>query len=243
MSRVVGEALALAALLGASLKFDGTLTLQTRSDGPLRMIVADYTSPGTVRACATFDREAVEALGRDRRRFADLVGERVARDHDRSGRRHGALSGHRAARGRRARRRRDRAISSAPSRSRRAIKLSVATLSARGDAGAAAWRAGGIMIQNLAALGGRRSPKPREDRGRRLDARVGACSRRSKAHELVDPQVEPSGCSIGCSTRTACACSDAAARVRLPLQRRARAIGSRRSIRRAKCAILPKTTG
>ena len=63
VSRVVGEALALAALLGASLKFEGTLTLQTRSDGPLRMIVADYTSPGTLRACATFDRDAVEALG------------------------------------------------------------------------------------------------------------------------------------------------------------------------------------
>ena len=44
VSSVVGEALALAALLGASLKFDGTLTLQTRSGGPLRMIVADYSN-------------------------------------------------------------------------------------------------------------------------------------------------------------------------------------------------------
>jgi molecular chaperone Hsp33 len=73
VSGVVGEALALAALLGASLKFDGVMTLQTRSDGPLRMVVADYSSPGTVRACATFDRDAVEALG-PAPAFEDLVG-------------------------------------------------------------------------------------------------------------------------------------------------------------------------
>ena len=74
VSGVVAEALTLAALLGTSLKFSGTLTLQTRSNGPVRMIVADYTTPGVLRACATFDREAVEALG-PAPDFAALVGE------------------------------------------------------------------------------------------------------------------------------------------------------------------------
>ncbi|MFO0475111.1 MAG: Hsp33 family molecular chaperone HslO, partial [Alphaproteobacteria bacterium] len=59
VSRLVGEALTLAALLGASLKFEGTLTVQTRGDGPVKMIVADFTSPGSIRACATFDADAV----------------------------------------------------------------------------------------------------------------------------------------------------------------------------------------
>src|SRR5262249_10125413 len=74
VSGVVAEALALAALLGASLKFSGMLTLQTRSEGPVRMIVADYTTPGILRACATFDREAVEALGSSPT-FGELTGE------------------------------------------------------------------------------------------------------------------------------------------------------------------------
>ncbi|MCE9521641.1 MAG: Hsp33 family molecular chaperone HslO, partial [Alphaproteobacteria bacterium] len=73
VSRVVGEALALVSLLGSSIKIDGTLTLQTRSDGPLRMIVADFTSPGTLRACAMFDRAAVDALG-PMPAFSALVG-------------------------------------------------------------------------------------------------------------------------------------------------------------------------
>ncbi len=41
-SRVVGEALALSALLGTALKLDGRLTVQTKSDGPLDLAAADY---------------------------------------------------------------------------------------------------------------------------------------------------------------------------------------------------------
>ncbi|HXC56194.1 MAG TPA: Hsp33 family molecular chaperone HslO [Rhizomicrobium sp.] len=41
-ARAVGEALALAAILGTSLKLDGRLTVQTKSDGPLDLVAADY---------------------------------------------------------------------------------------------------------------------------------------------------------------------------------------------------------
>jgi molecular chaperone Hsp33 len=41
-ARVAGEALALAAMLGTSLKLDGRLTVQTKSDGPLDLVTADY---------------------------------------------------------------------------------------------------------------------------------------------------------------------------------------------------------
>ena len=41
-ARVAGETVALAALLGSALKLDGRLTVQTKSDGPLDLVTADY---------------------------------------------------------------------------------------------------------------------------------------------------------------------------------------------------------
>ena len=41
-ARAAGESLALAALLGSALKLDGRLTVQTKSDGPLDLVAADY---------------------------------------------------------------------------------------------------------------------------------------------------------------------------------------------------------
>jgi len=147
VSRIVGEALALAALLGESLKFDGTLTLQTRSDGPLRMVVADYTSPGTVRACATFDRDAVEPLGANPS-FGDLVGKgsiAITIDPGEDMERYQGivpLEGEGLADGATTYFERSEQI---PTR----IKLSVATLATRETAASGPqWRAGGIMIQN-----------------------------------------------------------------------------------------------
>lgn len=59
VARVVGEAAALTALLGSSLKFDGRLQLQTKTDGPIEMIVVDYDAPDRLRAYARFDAERV----------------------------------------------------------------------------------------------------------------------------------------------------------------------------------------
>ena len=55
ISKLLGEAVILTVLLGSSLKFEGRFILQTKTDGPVRMIVVDYRSPGRVRACAQFD--------------------------------------------------------------------------------------------------------------------------------------------------------------------------------------------
>lgn len=63
VSALLAEAVALTAMLGASLKFDGKFILQTKTDGPVDMIVADYVSPGKIRGYARFDRERVAALG------------------------------------------------------------------------------------------------------------------------------------------------------------------------------------
>jgi molecular chaperone Hsp33 len=61
VAKLLGEALVLGVMLGSSLKFEGRFILQTRSDGPVRMLVVDFTSPGNVRACARFDAERVAA--------------------------------------------------------------------------------------------------------------------------------------------------------------------------------------
>lgn len=186
VSRVVGEGLALAALLGASLKFEGTLGLQTRGDGPLRMVVADYTSPGTVRACATFERDAVEALG-PMPAFTALVGTgslAITIDQGSDMERYQGivpLEGEGLADGAMSYFERSEQI---PTR----IKLSVATLSARGGA-RPHWRAGGIMIQNLAELGGRVVAKSHKDSSEDW-ARAAALFATVELHELVDPQVE-----------------------------------------------------
>src|SRR5215212_11616665 len=59
VARLVGEAIVLTVLLGSVLKFDGRFILQTKSDGPVRMLVVDYTTPDKVRALASFDNERV----------------------------------------------------------------------------------------------------------------------------------------------------------------------------------------
>jgi molecular chaperone Hsp33 len=61
VAKLLGEAIVLTVLLGSVLKFDGRFILQTKSDGPVRMLVVDYTTPDKVRALASFDQERVAA--------------------------------------------------------------------------------------------------------------------------------------------------------------------------------------
>ncbi len=61
VARLLAEAIVLTALIGTSLKFDGRFTVQTRSDGPVDLLVADFSSPDRMRAYARFDEEALAA--------------------------------------------------------------------------------------------------------------------------------------------------------------------------------------
>jgi molecular chaperone Hsp33 len=74
VARVLGEAAALTVLLGSSLKFEGRFQLQTKSDGPIEMIVVDYDAPDRLRGTARFDREKVDALGHGAVKTSDLLG-------------------------------------------------------------------------------------------------------------------------------------------------------------------------
>jgi molecular chaperone Hsp33 len=61
VAKLLGEAIVLTVMLGTALKFEGRFILQTQSDGPVGMLVVDFTSPGQVRACARFDAARVAA--------------------------------------------------------------------------------------------------------------------------------------------------------------------------------------
>jgi molecular chaperone Hsp33 len=75
VSKLLGEAIVLTVLLGSALKFDGRFILQTQGDGPVRMLVVDYTSPGLLRACAKFDKARVaEAIAANEISTGALLG-------------------------------------------------------------------------------------------------------------------------------------------------------------------------
>ncbi|NBN78830.1 Hsp33 family molecular chaperone [Microvirga tunisiensis] len=63
VARLLGEAIVLTALLGTALKFDGRFTVQTQSDGPVNMLVVDFTAPGSIRAYARYDEQAFRPGG------------------------------------------------------------------------------------------------------------------------------------------------------------------------------------
>ncbi len=56
---LLGEAVALAALVGAALKFEGRLIVQAQGDGPVSYVVADYDTAGGLRGYCRFDSDRV----------------------------------------------------------------------------------------------------------------------------------------------------------------------------------------
>jgi molecular chaperone Hsp33 len=65
VTRLAGEALALAAALSTALKFQGSFSLQAKGDGPIPMLLADCTDTGDLRGYARADARRLEALLRD----------------------------------------------------------------------------------------------------------------------------------------------------------------------------------
>ena len=61
VAALLGEACALAALVGSSLKFEGRLIVQAQGDGPVRYVVADYDTDGRMRGYCRFDADEVAA--------------------------------------------------------------------------------------------------------------------------------------------------------------------------------------
>ncbi|HTT78870.1 MAG TPA: Hsp33 family molecular chaperone [Stellaceae bacterium] len=186
VAAILGEAIALAVVLAGMLKYDGVFTLQTKSDGPIRFIVADVSTEGAVRGYAQYDPDRLPA-----RDFADaasspsvpeLIGsgyiaftvdqgehtERYQGIVDIAGATLAECAQHYF--------RQSEQIQAG-------IKLSVARSGANG-----AWRAGGLMLQRVPPEGGYRViADDVEDGWRRAMVLMSSAT----PAELVDPDLPP----------------------------------------------------
>jgi molecular chaperone Hsp33 len=71
VSRLLAEALALAAALGTSLKYEGIFSIQAKGDGPVRLLAVDVTSAGHMRGYAQLADRPIDA---EERRLSHLIG-------------------------------------------------------------------------------------------------------------------------------------------------------------------------
>jgi molecular chaperone Hsp33 len=191
VSKLLGEAVALTALLGASLKFEGKFILQATTDGPVDLLVADYQVPGRLRAYARFSPERVAALGEGDGALSELLGDgHFAMTIDRGAemeRYQGVvpLEG-------------DTLTEAADTYFRQSeqlptfIRLAVAKHYRAGKPGGRGWtwRAGGLLVQKLTREGGHGgvgdTPMDEEDW-----VRARALAETVEDHELLDPTLPP----------------------------------------------------
>ena len=61
VAAMLGEAITLAVVLAGALKYDGIFTLQTKGDGPIRLMVADVSTSGALRGYAQYDAAKLDA--------------------------------------------------------------------------------------------------------------------------------------------------------------------------------------
>lgn len=173
VARLVGEAMALVALLGSALKVEATLTLQTASDGPVRRIVADYASPDALRGLAQFDMKRLSEkslLGEGTLALTIDPGEGMERYQGVV-----ELEGGSIAEAALHYFRRSEQIPTL-------LRVAVGESYTRGEA--RSWRAGALMVQRVAHEGGKEglAPMPADD-WRRLSLLVDTLA----DDELIDP--------------------------------------------------------
>ena len=191
VSKLVAEAVALAALLGSTLKMNGRFQLQTKSDGPVTMLLVDFDAPSHLRALARFDRTRLESASAG----GDLLGHgHLAFTIDPGGemtRYQGviALEGQGL----------EAAAHHYFERSEQIPTLARLAVGEIVTASGGAWRAGGLVVQYLPEAGARRltadfdpgdAPEGVEpDRIVEDDAWTEAKARAAttEAHELIDP--------------------------------------------------------
>ena len=78
VANLLAEAMVLTVLLGTALKFEGKFIVQSRTDGPVDLLVADFSTPHSLRAYARFDAARLEAaLAQGRASPAELLGKGV----------------------------------------------------------------------------------------------------------------------------------------------------------------------
>lgn len=65
VAALLGQSVALTALLAGAFKYDGVFTLQTKGDGPVGTLVSDMTSEGEIRGYARYDEARLSEVERD----------------------------------------------------------------------------------------------------------------------------------------------------------------------------------
>lgn len=63
VASTLGEVLVLTAMLGSLIKDEGTLTIQAKADGVIKLLVADFRAPDELRGYAAVDQEKLTAMG------------------------------------------------------------------------------------------------------------------------------------------------------------------------------------
>jgi len=196
VSIVLGQAIALTAMLGATLKFDGDLILQTKTDGPLGLLVVNYSTPGKLRAHASFDADKVAKLGDTMTVNAgELLGKGyLAITIDPGGgmdRYQGivGLEGHGLTTAAHTYFRQSEQLPTF-------TKLAVARFQDRvGGTPRERWRAGGLLLQHVTPVGGKEQQDDKDDflLGEEDDdwQRVEMLAQTVEDHEMVDPTLSP----------------------------------------------------
>ncbi len=182
VAAVLGEAITLAIVLAGALKYDGVFTLQTKSDGPVRLIVADVSTEGAVRGYAQYDRERLPDYRPGNPSVPELIGSGyiafTVDQGEHTERYQGIveLTGATLAECAQHYFRQSEQIQAG-------IKLSVARAGENG-----AWRAGGLMLQRVPPEGGYTViADDVEDGWRRAMVLMSTAT----PGELVDPELPP----------------------------------------------------
>ena len=81
VSRILGEATILTSLLGTALKFEGRFQLQTRTDGPIDLLVVDFEAPDKLRGYARFNAERVKEVVSQTSSHASLSAQLLGHGH------------------------------------------------------------------------------------------------------------------------------------------------------------------
>ena len=182
VANLLGEACALAALVGSSLKFEGRLIVQAQGDGPVAYVVCDYDTDGSLRGYCRYDarRVAEASQGFVRPGARTLLGEGVFVMTIDQGAEMERYQGITPIEGETLALCAETYFAQSEQTPTR-VRLAVAQL--RTEAGFV-WRAGGMMLQNVAEDEARGPTRDVWERAEALFETLGE-------DELVDPLVPP----------------------------------------------------